>query len=249
MDTAAKVANSGHPVILCPVGPLYFDSHQTTDPSDNQALYGGPFTLRSVYQFNCDLKNVDPDKRANVLGAQAQLWTELMPKPENVEYQAFPRAAALAEATWSTSERKDFKSFQRRLAKHVERLEVMKVNYRKLEPLPPVAWTPAAISPKNKSVLLEGEIPSPLAAGSYEAVPGYQGGAFGLWFDRIELLVDGKVIASDAHRGFTGANPKDATYTLDVKSAVPAGAKISLRARADSSEGVDSTGEISFRKK
>lgn len=249
MKTAAQVANSGHPVILCPVGPLYFDSYQTTDPTDNQTLYKGPFTLRSVYQFNCDLPDVDADKRGNVLGAQAQLWSELMPLPKHVEYQAFPRAAALAEATWSVKERKDFKGFQRRLAKHVSRLDVMKVNYRKLEPLAPVEWTPATIAPKKKDLVLEGPVTTPITAGTYEAVPGYQGGGFGLWFDRIELLVDGKVIASDAHRGFTGGSPKDAVYTLDVKADVPAGKKVTLRASADSSEGTDSTGEISFRKK
>jgi hexosaminidase len=248
MKTAAEVANSGHPVILCPVGPLYFDSYQTTDPSDNQTLYKGPFTLKSVYEFNCDLKDVAPDKRGNVLGAQAQLWSELMIKPEHVEYQAFPRAVALAEATWTTAERKDFRDFRLRLAAHTGRLDVLKVNYRKLEPLPPVEWSSANISPKKKEIALEGVIEGPLQAGRYQATPVYQGGSFGLWFDRIEILADGKVIASDAHRGFTGANPKDAIYTLEVKNALPAGAKITLRASADSSEGVDSTGEIGFRK-
>lgn len=249
MQTAAKVANSGHPVILCPVGPLYFDSYQTTDPTDNQALYKGPFTLRSVYEFNCDLKNVDADKRGNIWGAQAQLWTELMPKPEHVEYQAFPRAAALAEALWTPSDRKDFKGFQKRLIKHVERLDVLKVNYRKLEAGAPIAWSKETLSPGRKDVVLEGPLSLELQPGTYEATPGYQGGAFGLWFDRIELVADGKVIASDAHRGFTGSNPKDAVYKLVVDTSVPKGSKVLLRAIADSHEGTDSTGEIGFRKR
>jgi hexosaminidase len=248
MDTAAKVANSGHPVILCPVGPLYFDSYQTTDPTDNQALYKGPFTLRAVYQFNCDLKNVAADKRGNIWGAQAQLWTELMPKPEHVEYQAFPRAAALAEALWTTEDRKDFKSFQQRLVRHVERLDAMKVNYRKLEAGAPISWSKETISPGRKDLVLEGPVGLDLQPGAYEATPGYQDGGFGLWFDRIELVADGKVIASDAHRGFTGSNPKDAVYKLVVETAVPKGSKVTLRAFADSHEGTDSTGEIGFRK-
>lgn len=249
MDTAAKVANEGNPVILCPVGPLYFDSHMTTDPNENQTLYGGPFTLRSVYNFNCDLKNVAADKRQNVWGAQAQLWTELMPKPEFVEYQAYPRAVALAETTWTIPANKDFKSFQKRLAVHAGRLDAMKVNYHPLETAPAIDWSPKTISPGAAQITLEGPVAGPLAAGTYVAKPAYESGAFGLWFDRIELLADGKVIAKDEHRGFTGGQPKNAIYTLEVKSAVPAGAKLSLRASADSHEGTDSFGSISLQKK
>jgi len=248
MNTAAKVANGGNPIILCPVGPLYFDSHMTKDPNENQALYGGPLTLRAVYQFNCDLGNVAADKKQFIWGAQAQLWTELMPKPEHVEYQAFPRAVALAEALWSTPANKDFKSFQKRLSVHAGRLDAMKVNYHPLEIPAPIEWSSATISPGRKDVILEGPLHGALAAGTYVAMPVYESGGHGLWFDKIELLVDGKVVATDAHRGFTGANPKDATYRLEVKAAIPATAKLSLRASADSHEGTDAAGYVDFRK-
>ncbi|MEO6475105.1 beta-N-acetylhexosaminidase [Luteolibacter sp.] len=245
MKTAATVANSGHPVILCPTGPLYLDSYQTTDPTDNQALYTGPFTLRSVYEFNCDLPEVEPAMRKNLLGAQAQLWTELMTKPEHVEYQAFPRVCALAETTWTSPEAKDFKAFQNRLAVHVKRLDQLQVNYRKLEPPAPVAWTPESISPADKRVVLEGRTRMDLVPGIYEAVPTYQAGAFGLWFDRMELVSEGKVIAEDVHRGFTGSNPQAQIYRLEVRENV-SGA--TLRAQADSHEGTDSLGEVLFRR-
>lgn len=248
MGTAAKVANDGNPVILCPVGPLYFDSRQTSDPGDNQALYPGPTTLRSVYEFNCDLSGVAADKKHLLWGAQAQLWTELMPEPEHVEYQAYPRAVALAETTWTVAANKDFKSFRKRLITHARRLDEMNVNYRKLEPFPPIEWDSSAISPARKEVILEGKLTGPLAPGNYIATPSYESGAFGLWFDRIELLADGKVIASDVHRGFTGTHPKDVSYNLTVKSPVPAEAALILRATADSHEGTDSTGSIVFRR-
>jgi hypothetical protein len=124
----------------------------------------------------------------------------------------------------------------------------MKVNYRKLEAGAPISWSAQTISPGRKDLVLEGPVGLDLQPGTYEATPGYQGGAFGLWFDRIELVADGKVIASDAHRGFTGSNPKDAVYKLVVETAVPKGSKVTLRAFADSHEGTDSTGEIGFRK-
>ena len=124
----------------------------------------------------------------------------------------------------------------------------MKVNYRKLEPAPPVTWSPDTVSPAKKEVLIEGPVTGPLDAATYIATPAYEAGAFGMWFDKIELLADGKVIATDAHRGFTGNSPKDADYKLEVKTAVPATAKLTLRVSADSHEGTDSHGSVSFRK-
>lgn len=246
-ETATKVANGGNPVILCQSNVLYFDSRQTTDPSDNNAWLQGPITLRSVYNFNCDLPNVAADKKKFIWGAQGQLWTEVMTKPEHVEYQAYPRAAALAETTWTPSANKDFGDFQKRLAIHTQRLDAMRVNYRKLE-IVPIQWDARSISPARKDVVLEGAISGPLAPGKYTALAYYEGGAFGLWFDKIELLAGGKVIASDVHRGFTGSRQKDPAYTLEVKDTVPAGTQLLLRATADSHEGTDSTGSISFRK-
>jgi hexosaminidase len=43
---------------------------------------------------------------------------------------AFPRAAALAETTWTPRERKDYDGFLQRLAVQQERWDVLDVNYR-----------------------------------------------------------------------------------------------------------------------
>ena len=68
-----------------------------------------------------------------MLGAQGQLWTEYMPTPKQVEYQAFPRMSALAEVVWSQREAKNYPAFLERLARHLERLKVLDVNYRPLD--------------------------------------------------------------------------------------------------------------------
>ena len=39
---------------------------------------------------------------ARILGAQANLWTEVMEDQRRLDYQAFPRLAAFAETVWST---------------------------------------------------------------------------------------------------------------------------------------------------
>jgi hexosaminidase len=61
-----------------------------------------------------------------------------MEGPKNVEYMAFPRAAALAEALWTAPSRKSFADFSARLTPHLERLKALDVNYRPLDISRPV---------------------------------------------------------------------------------------------------------------
>jgi len=56
--------------------------------------------------------------------------TEYIEGPKNVEYMAFPRAAALAEVLWTSRDRKDFADFSGRLTQHLLRLQALDVNYR-----------------------------------------------------------------------------------------------------------------------
>jgi hexosaminidase len=61
------------------------------------------------------------------------LWSEYMPTPKQVEYQAFPRMAALSEVVWSPKELRDYAGFLRRLAAHQDRLRILDVNFRPLD--------------------------------------------------------------------------------------------------------------------
>jgi hexosaminidase len=62
-----------------------------------------------------------PRSRRTVLGAQANLWTEHLRTNERVQRAAFPRAAALAEVTWTPLARRDWNGFLERLAPMLER--------------------------------------------------------------------------------------------------------------------------------
>ena len=46
---------------------------------------------------------------------------------------AFPRLAALAESVWTPAKRKDYAGFRERLSTHLQRLDILDVNYRKPE--------------------------------------------------------------------------------------------------------------------
>jgi len=69
------------------------------------------------------------EEAKHILGAQGNVWTEYIPTTEQAEYMAFPRAIALAERTWSPKEQRDYDGFASRLSRHMERLDLMNVNY------------------------------------------------------------------------------------------------------------------------
>jgi hexosaminidase len=52
-----------------------------------------------------------------------------MPDAKAVEYMAFPRLTALAEAVWTPKERKDYTDYLARLTSHLDRLRALDVNF------------------------------------------------------------------------------------------------------------------------
>jgi hexosaminidase len=64
-----------------------------------------------------------------VLGAQANVWTEYMNNTRKVEYQIFPRLAALAEVLWSPAEQRNWSSFEARIPMLFKRLDQQAINY------------------------------------------------------------------------------------------------------------------------
>ncbi|MEG2585284.1 MAG: beta-N-acetylhexosaminidase [Akkermansia sp.] len=241
-DNAVKSANEGLGIIHSQTGPFYFDSWQTNSPADNWTLYKGPFTLESVYSFNLYPDKLTEKGRKNVYGAQAQLWNELMPKSEFIEYQAFPRAAALAELTWTPENRKDYKDFYKRLINHGKVLDAYNVNYRYINPLPSGEWNASTLSKNTFDIPLPTEKMAD-AQGEMVVQFDYKKGNSRLNIKSVELLNNGKLVASDEHEGFAGVQSQDNTYRLKFKAKVPG--KYSLRI-THTNEDKNSEGELTI---
>jgi hexosaminidase len=126
-------ARGGHDVVMTPTSHTYFDYAQSKGPGE--PLTASSFLpLETVYAFEPIPPELEPRFVKHILGAQGQLWTEYMPGPKQVEYQAFPRMSALAEVVWSPKEERDFPGFLARLAPHLERLRALDVNFRRPDP-------------------------------------------------------------------------------------------------------------------
>lgn len=121
-------ANAGHDVIMTPRSHLYFDRYQS-DPNTEPEAFGGYIPLSKVYAYDPVPAGLMADQARHILGAQGNIRTEYMPTSTQVEYMAFPRALALAEAVWSDPTKRDWDNFNERLLRHYQLLQRWDVNY------------------------------------------------------------------------------------------------------------------------
>ena len=129
--SAAKVAvNRGNDIIMTPNNVLYFDHYQA-DPAGEPLAFGGFSTLRDVYAYDPVPEDFTTDEARRVIGAQANMWTEYIKTPGQVEYMLLPRMLALAEVVWSPRYARDWASFALRVPPRLESLDALDVNYRR----------------------------------------------------------------------------------------------------------------------
>lgn len=131
-----EALQNGYPTVLCPRRPLYFDFVQH-DSHKTGRRWNGICTLEDVHNFP-DSLNLEPALFENVVGIQANMWTETMITQERRDFMAWPRSIALGEAAWSATERKDLDSFKQQLPNEIEWLKAHNIQ----------AWDPFAMSPE-----------------------------------------------------------------------------------------------------
>lgn len=134
MDGGIAAAKSGHDVIMAPGTYTYFDHYQSADKKREPLAIGGFLPMDSVYAFEPVPPALTTAEAVHVLGAQAQLWTEYIQTPKDLEYMAFPRLVALSEVLWTGKDQRNFSDFMRRMSVHELRLQALDVNYRKTKP-------------------------------------------------------------------------------------------------------------------
>jgi hexosaminidase len=123
-----EAAKQNHDVIMTPGGWCYFDHSQSKN--EDSVTIGGYTSVEKVYSYEpvpAALKGTPYAK--HVLGAQANVWTEYMNNTRKVEYQVFPRLAALAEVLWSPAEQRNWSSFEARIPLLFKRLDQQGINY------------------------------------------------------------------------------------------------------------------------
>jgi hexosaminidase len=90
-------------------------------------------TLEDVFRFEPVPPQLTEEEAAHVIGAQANIWTEVMDSVRVLDYMAFPRLAAFAEVAWSAlpaPDQRDWPGFAARMRSHYARLDALGVEYR-----------------------------------------------------------------------------------------------------------------------
>jgi hexosaminidase len=117
----------GHKVIMSPNSSGCYLDYRHSDDSEEPGQIG-ICTITQLYQLD-PLAGLGEKARSQVLGAQGNLWSELIYAGKIAEYMIFPRICALAEALWSGSG--DLADFSARLETHRKRLDLLGIqSYR-----------------------------------------------------------------------------------------------------------------------
>jgi hexosaminidase len=122
-DLGYRLANAGYKVVLCNVTNFYFDLAYNKDPKEPGLYWGGLVDTRNAWTFapfnmfttttktslGREIKASDfvgkerlkPEARKNILGIEAQLWSETVKGRDMMEYYMLPKLMGFAESAWS----------------------------------------------------------------------------------------------------------------------------------------------------
>ena len=123
VEGGMNAAKAGHNAIMTPNPYVYLDYYQE-EPEIAPTTIGGYNTLKKTYSYNPVPDDADELAKKHIIGIQGNIWREYMQTSERTDYQAFPRAMAIAETAWTQNANKDWKNFCERMVTEFERLKV-----------------------------------------------------------------------------------------------------------------------------
>lgn len=121
----------GYYVVLCPRLPFYFDfvqdsAHVSGRKWGKEKLFN---PLQGVYNFSLARYNIPETQAPQVLGIQANMWTETIKTNKRLDFMMYPRLCAFAEAAWTKPAQKNYALFTRRLQGHLRWLKKQGIHY------------------------------------------------------------------------------------------------------------------------
>ncbi len=123
-DLGYRLANFGYQIVLCNVTNFYFDLAYDKDPEEPGLYWAGFINTRNAWTFapfdmfkttfkdgmgrKLDLETdfagkerLKPESRDNILGLEAQLWSETIKGRDMIEYYMLPKLLGFAESAWA----------------------------------------------------------------------------------------------------------------------------------------------------
>ena len=124
-----KALETGYQTILCPRLPCYFDYKQDLSQKVGPSREGKANSLEACYNFPDPILDAHKAGSENIIGLQANLWSETITDADRLDYMTWPRLSAIAEDGWTEAGRKDYASFRERLGLVLEHLDYEDIWY------------------------------------------------------------------------------------------------------------------------
>ena len=101
-DTIDSLLDRGQNLVISNASFLYLDMPYAMDPDEPGLPWAAYVNTKSIYNFDpLDCWALTADQSRQVLGIQAQLWSETVFTTELMDYYTFPRLLAVAERAWN----------------------------------------------------------------------------------------------------------------------------------------------------
>jgi hexosaminidase len=118
-DLGYKIANAGYKVVLCNVSNFYFDLAYNNHPQEPGLYWAGFVDTKDAFLFDPynmfnttfrmpmgepmnfnNMEKLKPEARKNILGIEAQLWSETVKGEKMLEYYTLPKLVGFAQSAW-----------------------------------------------------------------------------------------------------------------------------------------------------
>lgn len=244
IDGGIAAAKAGHDVVMTPEALTYLDHYQWIAPRLEPLAIGGFLPLEQIYDFEPVPPTLTPAEAQHVIGGQAQLWSEFIPQSKQMEYLAYPRLSALAEALWSPRAAHNFADFSERLKPDTERLRILDVHFRPVTPLPAPATHWMAGEAAAAFTEREWDIsPALTSPGQYDVVFFQLGGHGQMELEWIELRENGVPVQRITRPGSTDPRQRSNDYLFGLPS-YHAGSHYTIHASVRGIGSADTFGDI-----
>ena len=111
VDASRALVEQGYHIVVSPGQAYYLDMAQSGEWAEPGAGWAGWAEPQKTYQFD-PFDGIDAAQHDHVLGVQACIWSEPMANRRLFDRLIFPRLSAVAEAGWTTAERKSWTRFK-----------------------------------------------------------------------------------------------------------------------------------------
>ncbi|WDF80549.1 beta-N-acetylhexosaminidase [Mucilaginibacter sp. KACC 22773] len=116
-------------VVLCPRLPLYLDFLQDGTHVSGRNWKGVFNRYTDIYNFPDRQLNADQLASNQIIGVQANIWTEKIASEKRLDFMLFPRIAGLAEAGWTAPEVKNEAAFNERVQAGLKNWDAADIYY------------------------------------------------------------------------------------------------------------------------